>query len=430
MIHRRMFLRGLSVLALVVAVGACSSSGKNASSGSTTSPSIGSSGTSSGSQSTNGSTPAQPTGVAIKVGLVCSCSGPFGGASVPAEDVYKAWVNTVNASGGINGHPVQLITRDDTANPGTSTTEIQSLLTSHVDAIVDMSIVDQAWAPMVQAANVPVVGGANVDTPFGTNPDFYPEGETPASENPAYLAELKAAGVTNFGAIYCVEATECADSVAQLKIVGQKDGIPLVYSAGISATAPSYAAQCVAAQQHHLQALIIENVATEIQRVATDCDKQGFDPTYVGGGASWSQALATTPGLKRDTWDWYNNLPYWVNTPSTQEMKAAVNKYYPGLQNNPLLWTDEAAAAWPSGLLLEDALKAGGLGPSDTPSAAEVVKGLTSLKGDTLQGWYSPLTFVAGQPHPENCWFSARVQNGVPSLQNNGQVTCETDSSS
>jgi branched-chain amino acid transport system substrate-binding protein len=436
-IRKKMFFRGAGALALLVGVGACSSSSKSSSSspttaaaGSTGSTSGSSSGSSSGSQPTSGSTPAQATGAPIKVAIVCSCSGPFGGAEVPDEDVYKAWVNTVNASGGINGHSVQLTTKDDTGNPGTAATEIQSLLSSHVDAIVDMSIVDQVWAPTVQAANVPVVGGSDVDEPFGINPDFYPEGETPASENPAYLATLKQAGVKNFGVMYCVEAPTCAQSVAALKTLGAKDGIPLTYSAGIAITAPNYTAQCVAAQQKHIGALIIEDGATEIQRVAKDCDRQGFDPTYVGGGSSWALALATTPGLERDTWDWYNNLPYWVNTPSTQEMKAAVEKYYPGLQKDPLLWSNLAAASWPSGILLEDAVKAGGLGPSDTPTAAEIVKGLTSLKGDTLQGWYSPLTFTAGQPHPENCWFSARVQNSTPAIENNGQVSCQTGPSS
>jgi branched-chain amino acid transport system substrate-binding protein len=433
-IRKQVLFRGLGALVLVAAVGACSSSSKHSSTSATTASTgaTGSSGTSAGSatsQAPSGSTPAQPTGAPIKVGIVCSCSGPFGGAEVPDVDVYKAWVNTVNASGGINGHAVQLTTKDDAGNPGTAATEIQALLAEHVDALVDMSIVDQVWAPTVQAASVPVVGGSEVDEPFGVNPDFYPEGETPESENPAYLAEMKEAGVSNFGVIYCVEATECAASVAALKVLGQQDGIPQIYSAGISITAPNYTAQCVAAQQKHVQALIIEDGATEIQRVARDCATQGFEPTYIGGGSSWAESLATTPGLERDTWDWYNSLPYWVNTPSTQAMKAAVNKYYPGLQSNPLLWTDLAAASWPSGILLEDAVKAGGLGPSDTPSAAEIVKGLTSLKGDTLQGWYAPLTFTAGQPHPENCWYSARVQNSTPTIQNGGQVSCQSGSS-
>ena len=77
MIHRRMFLRGLTVLALVVAVGACSSSGKNTSTAPPPVLLLALPVLHWVARPTNGSGPAQPTGVAIKVGLVCSCSGPF-----------------------------------------------------------------------------------------------------------------------------------------------------------------------------------------------------------------------------------------------------------------------------------------------------------------------------------------------------------------
>ena len=79
--------------------------------------------------------------------------------------------------------------------------------------------------------------------------------------------------------------------------------------------------------------------------------------------------------------------------------------------------------------MLADAIKAGGLEANATPSSAEVVKGLESLKGDTLDGLSPPLTFTPGQPHPVDCWFTARLRNGVESLGNNGKLTCGTSSS-
>ena len=111
-------------------------------------------------------------------------------------------------------------------------------------------------------------------------------------------------------------------------------------------------------------------------------------------------------------------------------MNAAVEKYYPGLVENKTVWSEAGVLSWTSGLLLDDAIKAGGLTATDTPSSAEVVKGLESLHGDTLQGMAPPLTFAAGQPHINNCWFTTRVLNGAPQVLNNGQVTCEKGSSS
>jgi branched-chain amino acid transport system substrate-binding protein len=110
-------------------------------------------------------------------------------------------------------------------------------------------------------------------------------------------------------------------------------------------------------------------------------------------------------------------------------MNTAVDKYYPGLRNNPN-WSESGAIAWASGILLEDAVKAGGLTSSGTPSNTEVVNGLVALKGDTLQGWApTGLTFAAGQPHPVDCWYTVVVKNGNVSLTNGGKPTCKTGSS-
>ncbi len=345
---------------------------------------------------------------------------------MPGEDVYKAWVNTVNGSGGIDGHPIKLITKDDTSTPGLGLTDAQALVSSHVDAIVDLSVVDNVWASAVQAANIPVVGLQATDQPFFTNPDFYPMGETGDSAVAAYITTIKAAGGSSFGDMVCVEAASCGQYEQALKASGKQLGAPLTFSTSISATAPNYAAQCLAAKQANVKYLIVEDPTAIGARVAKDCDTQGYDPTYVIGGGSFGTLWETTPGLKNDTWSYDPNLPYWVNSPANNAMNAAINKYYPGLENNANIWSGSSPIAWTSGLLLADAVKAGGLGPNDTPSAAEIVKGLESLKGDTLQGQSPPLTFAAGKAHPIDCWFTSQVSNGHPQMINNGKLTCSS----
>src|SRR5262249_32828837 len=114
-----------------------------------------------------------------------------------------------------------------------------------------------------------------------------------------------------------------------------------------------------------------------------------------------------------------------TNNPAVQAANAAMDEYYPGARENNNLFVHDAFTLWVSGQLLGDAIKAGGLTASDTPSAAEVVSGLQSLKGDTLGGLTSALTFTPGKGHTVDCWFTARIQNGVPTVENNGQPSCE-----
>ncbi len=420
MIPRRKLLCGVGALAMVAAVGACSSSSKSTS---------GSSSTSSPSGSASGS--AQATGAPIKVGVVCSCSGPFGADILPAEDVYKAWANSVNASGGLNGHQVQLITEDDAATPGTSASDAETLISDHVDAIVDLSIVDETWASTVQAANIPVVGSNETETPFTTNPDFYSEGQTNDSVIVANVLTAKTAGANNLGTYYCAEAPSCQEGVAPLKAAGSKYGVPVVYNGEVAATAPNYTAQCLAAQQAHASAIFIGDASVVIARIGQNCAQQNYYPTYITEGEGFANVLLTAPGISKNLWSEYSTIPFWdTSVPAVQTMNAAVDKYYPGIRNNNQTWSEEGAESWAAGLLLRDAVKAGGLTASATPSASEIVTGLDSLKNDNLDGMAPPLSFTAGQPHQIDCWFTAKVANGTPSMVNNGQVTCSNGSSS
>ena len=362
----------------------------------------------------------------ITVGVICTCSGPFGADILAAEDTYEAWVHAVNKSGGIEGHAVQLTLDDDAGNPGTSVSEAQSLVSKHVDAILDFSIVDQTWASKVQAAKIPVVGGDETEVPFYTSPDFYPEGQTNNSVTYANVYTAKKAGAKNLGDLYCAEAASCQEGVAPIEAAGRKLGVPVVYNAEIAFTAPNYTAQCVAAQQKHVSALFIGDASFVIAKVGTNCYQQGYAPTYVTEGEGFGLSMASADGLRNHLWSEYGTVPFFAHIPAIKAMDTAVDKYYPGLRSNPNEWTQIAAQAWASGLLLNDGVTAGGLKPTSRPTAAEITTGLESLKGDTLQGMAPPLTFAPGKTHPINCWFTGRVQNGVPSVTNGGHVTCQS----
>lgn len=405
----------VGVVAVVLLAGACSSSSK-------ASPASSSKATGS-SAPTAAST--QPKGAPIVVGMVCTCSGILGATIAPNEDVYKAWIKTVNTSGGINGHPVQLVAKDDAGNPATSLSDLNALLAQHVTVIVDLSIVDQAWAKTVEDARVPVIGAEVTEAPFYSNPDFFPVGETIDALPAAFATVAKEAGATRLGNFYCAEAPICSETISAISAYAPKVGTSLVYNAAISATAPNYTAQCVAAKQANVQAILNGDADAVMERVAHDCSLQGYNPIYVSSGEAYDVTMSSSPGIKNNSWYESNDLPFFVDNPAIKAMDTAVNKYYPGLVDKPNLWTGVSDETWASGLLLEDAVKAGNLSAQATPSSAEILRGLNSIKDDTLEGLSPPLTFTAGQPHPVHCWFTFQVRNGTPKLVNNGNVTCE-----
>lgn len=399
-----------AALAIAAALAGCSSSNSSSSSSSTAA-------SSSATSSASGNT----TSDAIKIGIVCTCSGPAGSAFLAGEQTLQAWADTVNTSGGTSGHQVQVITEDDAANPGTAVTEVQGLLSQHVAAIVDLSDVDQAWVTPVESAGVPIIPGPQS---VYDGPDFYPVGQTQgASIIASYVAVAREAGAANLGLFYCNVAA-CQESKVGIQAAGAQAGVPLVFSTAISLTQTDFTAQCLAAQQAKVAALIVATSPSGIETAAANCTQQGYHPIYIGLGSEWSVAMGSQPGLKDNTWSAYEDLPFFASNPAITAMNTALDKYYPGVRTAAATPTGLLVQMWAAGLVVADAVKAANITATAAPTAAQLTQGLEALHGDTLQGLAPPLTYPAGKDHPVNCWFIGHVTNGVASISNGGKPSC------
>jgi branched-chain amino acid transport system substrate-binding protein len=293
--------------------------------------------------------------------------------------------------------------------------------TDHAIAIVDATGVDAGWAPYVQALQVPVVGSGTSSVAFNTNPDFYPEGQTMDSVIYSQVAVAKAAGTKSVGVMYCAEAPTCEEAVTPFKQAGQKQGMAVPVALKIAAATPTFAAACLASQQAGAQAMSVLQEFSVVDKVISDCTKQGYHAVWVADGLDLAPSWVSTPG---GLYANVTNVPYFASLPSITTMNAAFDKYYPGMRTSAN-YNEIYLSLWASGILFADAAQAGGLGANgSTPTSAQLVKGLTSLHGDTLQGMASPLTFPAGQPHPVDCWFSSLSKDGKQQLPNGTNVTC------
>jgi branched-chain amino acid transport system substrate-binding protein len=407
-LSRKILVVVAAALAVVASVSACSSSGSS---------------TSSSPSANAGSTGAKATGSPITVGVICSCSGPFGADQTPAWDVLQAWQKSVNASGGLNGHPVDFTYMNNGSVPGTAVTDAQSLISDKVDAIFDLDILDAIWQKPVSAAKIPVIGGNFTSPMFYTDPDWYPSGQTNDSITYSVVATARKAGATNLGQLYCAEAAQCQQSVPLIKAAGKTLGVPDVYDASIAATAPNYTAQCVAAKQAGVTALFIGDSTSIVARVAQDCSKQGYNPIYVTEGTGFTNQVLTTPGLSDHAWSPFPVLPFFSNAPAVTAMNTALDKYFPGIRQNSTTWSEFAAQAWTAGLLLAQAVKNAGVTAGGTLSPAVITKGLDMVSNETLGGFSPGLNFTAGKAHPVDCWYTGRVQGGKASQV--GGLTCK-----
>jgi branched-chain amino acid transport system substrate-binding protein len=347
----------------------------------------------------------------IPVGYICSCTSPLGSSILVNRASYEAFVDYTNVHGGVDGHKIRLYVSDDGDNPSTSAAQVHTFVTQdHIVALASVSNSPQAWDTYLEGLHIPVVGTDGSAEDMFTQPDFFFPGQTDDSLPAAVALAAKKAGDKTFGVFYCAESPACQELLNPLKKVGSQYGVTLSYVAEISASAPSYAAQCLAAKQAGVKALFIGDAVSVVEAVATDCNQQGYDPTIIASDGAVGEGFEKTPGLDNNLLAFEPQIPFNVtNTPATRAMISAFKTYEPGLTSNPN-YNGEVVEAWTSGLLLAAGIESGKPGAKIT--SAEILKGLDSLKGETLGGMSPPLTYHRGKPNTTDCWFWMTTHNG------------------
>lgn len=348
-----------------------------------------------------------PAGAATEtplvVGDICSCTGPEASTIAQTSPTALAWASSVNAQGGIDGHKVQVIVKDDGYNPTTSLADAQTLVEQdHVVAIMDNSDEDQSWASYVKQQGVPVLG--DTDTVAGyTNSDFFTPGLTFNNATPGEVAAMKRAGVKKVADLYSAEVAICAQSSAVLKGDLAKVGLKLVYTASIGFAAPNYEAQCLASKQAGATGMDVGDASGVVTKVAQNCASQGYAPLEFGGDGTVSISWLTIPAMQGNV-DVQPEIPWFVHNAATKPMYAALDKYAPSVPAGPN-FGEVVVQVWAEGTEFKLAAEAAHLGAN--PTSADVLKGLYALpKNTTLDGISPPLGgFVKGKPSNNKCFY-------------------------
>lgn len=375
--------------------------------------------------SSAGGTDGGASGSAWKIGTIASCSGSQASSIGGVCKTMQAWADTVNDAGGINGHKIDLIVKDDANNPTTATSMVKELIDKdHVIAIVgDSSDVDVAWAPYAQSKGVPVVGGLPVNTTFISNPDFFGIGTNLLALNYALIQTAKDAGYNKVGFLYCAESPQCAQSVPSFEGAAKLLGVEAT-TAKVAGTAPDYTAQCLQLKHAGAQTYQVGSGSQVVLRVLDSCRQQGVSaPLIQTDGTfqnSWTKDKNTEGTLGVElTAPWFDS-----SIPAVKEFQDALQAKAPDVYNSDL-YGPNAFYGWISGKLFEAAAKAGNLG--DNATSADVLKGLFALKDETLGGLIAPTTYQQGSkaaPFFNTCYFNIQIKDGKYESLNSGKPTC------
>jgi branched-chain amino acid transport system substrate-binding protein len=390
--------------AVIIAAGALALVGCGSSGGNTASPQSPSSGGANGASGASG-TP-------IKIGSIGGYSGTYGHDFSAEEDALLAWSKDVDAKGGIHGHPVEVITKDDQSDPVKSVVAVKDLIENdHVVALVSNkeSGVDGSWATYVDGKHVPVVGGDGTGIAYYTDPNFFPVGNTGVAGYSSYVKAALLNGKTSYSEVYCAEQPACKQAESLSAYFTKTMGIKGIAGLGISESSTSYVAQCEKLSQAGANAVFVATARVPAERFIQECRGQGYSPLFIDSPQNWEASATTNP-----VWNGAvlaSDAPLWFGDgPGTAEYLAAMKKYEPSAVLN-----SNGTNGWYSAKVLEAAIdKAYDNGATGPVTSQTVYDGLYALGPNfDLGGIVAPVTYSKGKAAVQQlCGWYAQVKDG------------------
>jgi len=363
-------------------------------------------------------------GPSFVLGAIGSYSGAQSSSIGLVDDTSKVWAKWINDNGGINGHPVKLIVKDDALDPGKALQAAKELVEQdHVQAIVgEHSQIDNVWAKYVQDKGIPVIGGNPTQPSMFTYPNFFPTGASTPANLMALIVQMKENNLKKLGMVYCAEAPVCATlgtlATAISTVVGD---VSVAYTGKIAATQPSFTSECLAAKSAGADAFFTADSAPLGPKVASDCQKVGYNPHIVAETTTTSSLWTSAPSVSGALLTAPNANYSDTSVPGIKDFHDAIEKYQPDMLKSPQVGGNDLWA-WAGGQLFATAAKNAHLTPSSTP--AQIMAAMYTVKDETLNGISPPLTFTKGKPTNITCYFTAKINDGKFESLNDGKPSC------
>jgi ABC-type branched-subunit amino acid transport system substrate-binding protein len=123
----------------------------------------------------------------IKIMDITTLTSPGQSLNVLPESpaAANAAANAINAKGGIDGHPIQIIVCNDQANPDQAAVCGRDAVSDRVVAVTSQSVLSASYINELKAANIPLVGNLVVGAADFTSPLSFPIGASSLSIFPA-----------------------------------------------------------------------------------------------------------------------------------------------------------------------------------------------------------------------------------------------------
>jgi branched-chain amino acid transport system substrate-binding protein len=333
----------LPVMAVTIgglALAGCSSSSSSSASAPASSTSS-STAAGSASAAATSSGAAAPTGTPIKLLLTASRDNP--GLALPEMfSAAQAAVDSINASGGVNGHPLQLIQCDNNLDPNKEVACLNEAVSENVSAIVGSSLVLTDSYPMLEKAKIPLIGEQGIVPGEFTSPISFPFG----SEYGWFVgaaAMAKADGITS-GSVATLANVSAAFSTKLLTEAMASNGIKVTGTVDIPLDQTDQSAAAGALTKGNPPAVFLDGTPSTSAPIIQAMKQLGYtgkiycntavcSPATVKalGSSAEGMRLASTAAAVTDT-----------SNPEVKKFLADMSKYSPSAEldeNAEISWS-------------------------------------------------------------------------------------------
>ena len=367
--------------------------------------------------STGAGKPAAAVGPAnrpvIRVGAVGTFTGPVGALVKDTVTGIRVWMQWINARGGVNGHPVEVLVGDDGGDPARFNS-IEQQFVEQKGAVAFLYATlgfspngNNKYLDSKKIFTLGTEGG--LETAYN-NPYVLtatPTGKVNADSILLALGDVaRPLGKKKFAEFACSDFGLC-DNFDQrwsdpeaLKAVG----FELVARGRPSLTQPDYTAQCLAAKQGGAEVIMLALDTASLRRFAGDCARQNYRPVFGTADLLALSSLPADPNV--DGMIIASKMAPWTDTsvPGIAKVTQAFAQYAPGPPP-----TGGNTNGWILGRFFESI---GKNFPAGEVTVADVEAGIYAVKNDNLDGMTFPITMVKGQPMKRQlCYGVVVIQN-------------------
>src|ERR1700730_11672100 len=287
---------------------------------------------SSSSSSSSSSTSATASKSPIKVMIIAVLSNPAF-SDPEAAVAAKAYVKQANASGGINGHPIDLQVCDSNLNPNKETACFQQAVTNHVAAVVGSFLLFATGMKLLEQAGIPFIGGNGTALPEFTSPVAFPADSGEIGWFYGEAALMRQAGVTKPAMMYC-DTGSCTLSVQYAQTYWTQSGgsgkIKLVLA---PLAQPQYTAQAASTASGGTNGVLLASATQAIPKMVTDLRQANFtgpvalidsfvDSSTVSAMGSYANGLLVSGLLDPVTQTSNSGVEAFVNAMSSEDPSA------------------------------------------------------------------------------------------------------------